>query len=244
MAPASAARRRDVPLIAALPELRLIGRACCFLCIVLMPPAGALLLLYLALAGATPSWWAERAVPREQAEILAERVERGVATELHRGRDADQPWTVSISDEQANAWLAQGLSRWLRNRRIEWAERVPDLRAAFEDGSVRVGARTDARVLSAAFNLRIDPEGALWATPSQIAAGSLRLPDSWARSRAMDALERYAQDDAARVREALEGRAPILDRPVFDLGDGRRVRVVEIEPEPGRLLITCVTERP
>lgn len=242
----SVAQRRDVPLVGAIPELRLIGRVACFACVVLLPPLGALAVLYVVLAGATPGWWAERSVEDIDAALLAERVENGVATELHRGRVQEAEWTVAISDEQANAWLAQGLPRWLRNRELEWADRAPDVRASFEDGRIRVGARNGpgSRVISAAFQLRVDESGALWAQPSQLAAGSLRLPESWARARAREAIDRYAQDDSDRIGEAIEGRAPIIDRALIDLGDGRRVRVVEIESEPGRLLVTCVTERP
>lgn len=201
------------------------------------------------LAAKAPTWW--RSVdPADAATIeLAEQVERGVVNTVHRGRPAGEVWTVSVTASQANAWLNVKLPRWMANRDSPWPVRLRELQVNFTDtGKAAFGARIRGadgdRVIAATIEPVIMTDGSLWILTATPHAGRLDLPRGWTVAQLREWLpaEVYERVPAERILTALAGDGPLFDEAVLKLEDGRRVRLLGITPEAGRLLLTCVTE--
>lgn len=210
--------------------------------------ATLLIMLSWALARNEPSWWAAAGVDPATGSDLAERVERAAAGRLHKWEDQGREWTVALTAEQANAWLACRAPKWIANRSPKGvAAELPEIRLRFEDNAVVLAARAPgaSRVVSARFSPEIRPDGSLWAGVGRASVGSLPLPAS-----ILHAAERSLPPDvraepaAARALAGLAGDGPVLERPAVSLEDGRRVRVTSVAVERDRLILTCVTERP
>lgn len=78
-----------------------------------------------------PEWYAPPA--GVEAEALAEQVEYRVVEVMQQVRDPREPWTVRVTDAQANAWLSARLPEWVRQQGAEaWppALRAPQVRCA------------------------------------------------------------------------------------------------------------------
>lgn len=205
--------------------------------------------VYAAIAGAlSPAWWtdASTAALTPESADLAERLERGVANELHRWRDEGERWTVALTSEQANAWLAHRLPKWLANS-DQWRGDAPLILVRFQDGRATLGARGEwsERVVAVAIRPRVDESQALWTRAMRVSVGRLGLPDSLVHRRANEILSRWpdSRETARRVLSALAGRVPLLDRAEVELEDGRTVRVVDLKVENGRILATCESGR-
>jgi hypothetical protein len=129
---------------------------------------------------------------------------------------------------------------------------MSDLQVAFFDGQITIGARVRAgnrlQVLTATVDPIIDADGRLWIPASGISLGRLDVPAPLVVRAVRGQVDRYIParlrdlPETAMLMDALEGQAAIVNNPVFRLGDGRRVRVVGIEPRDGRLLLTCRTD--
>lgn len=63
-----------------------------------------------------PAWYRPTGPTDAAAARLAERVEYGLLEQVQRVRPAGSRWTIRITDEQANAWLAARLPDWWRTR--------------------------------------------------------------------------------------------------------------------------------
>lgn len=224
--------------------------------IALIAAAGALALIVagagwtLAATSRDPAWWdgaTAQAGPADAARDLAERVEQGVVRELHRWREPGETWTVALTEEQANAWAIDRLPKWIANQERWGGDAPPTVRIRFGDDIVTIGVRPDGwtHILSIGIRPAIDPDGALRIPARWAAVGRMRLPGAFVRSQAESALERWPErrEAAEHLVGALVGAAPLDTEPMFDLGDGRLVRIVDVRIEPGRALITCVTER-
>jgi hypothetical protein len=106
-----------------------------------------LLLVGRSMLRAEPGWWAQTAPIVEPA--AAERLENHVVADasgvrpLTRDRSdlVSEPFTITIDEAEANAWLGTRLGDWLRSRGVP--ERFEDVRVSFEPGEVLIGARID-----------------------------------------------------------------------------------------------------
>ncbi len=241
-------RRVRAALAAVTPALA--GRIAIWAMLVLI--AGATLAMFMAvsLASQPPAWW--RTVDLEGAETrtLADRVESGVITALHKDRPLNEPWTVAISAAQANAWINVKLPRWLINRRLGWPERLAEAQVEFSGGQVSLGARLaddgEDQIVAATAAPRLLDSGALWLPIASTRAGRLDLPSNWTVSRLREWLppEIRGLESTRATLEALAGAEPLFADASVRLEDGRRVRLIDIRAEEGRLLLTCVTEPP
>lgn len=198
----------------------------------------------LAMAGTQPRWWVETGIAPNDAPRLAEEVERGVGTALHRGRPDGQAWTVAITQDEANAWIVDRLPRWLANQGVRNAEKLPEIRVAFQGETILVGLkpRGQERMATLEVSPRVE-EGELWTPATGLSVGRVPLPAGFLRERGLDYVpEPYRSDDGAILAAStLAGDVPAPS--TVELADGRIVRVVEIRVEDARLLLTCVTVR-
>lgn len=222
--------------------------------IVLSVVAVAIILAAVAFNAAArePAWWTLAAHDPETVSRLAERVENAVVSEIHRGRADGQEWSVALSPEQANAWIADRLPKWLANASDD-AVAPPEVRVWFARDALMIAARLgdEQRIVTATLRPYIAEDGALWARLDGVAIGRLSAPaaGSWAGERLAalapsDALgDGSASSDADRLVAALAGRSALMDQPVIDLEDGRRVRLAAVRVEDQRLGLTWVTER-
>lgn len=218
----------------------------------LVAVVGILGVMAVGAAAREPAWWTLAAHDPETVSRLAERVENAVVSEIHRGRVEGQEWSVALSPDQANAWIADRLPKWLAHAAGEPVG-TPEVRVWFERGVVLVAARLgdEQRIVTATLNPWVDESGALWARLDGVAIGRLSAPGAGAAAWAGERLAALApadmleetDADAERILAALSGRSALLDVPVIDLEDGRRVRLAAVRVEDQRLGLTWVTER-
>lgn len=181
---------------------------------------------------------------------------------------ATAAWQVFITTEQANAWLNVRLKRWLAdqaeqgNLEFRWPESVGQLQVSFQHGRIHVGAvvtqpgsaagaEPKTQTLAAALRPHFGDDGSLWMTAERIEIGRLPVPAGWVLRSAANTQKKVAdvsnelarQPQTERVLAAFRGERPVLTRPAVKLADGRRVRIVAIEPADDKLVITCMTEQ-
>jgi len=263
--------------------------------------ATAAVLIALALTQESPRWWTNVDPEAPATKELAQRVENGVTTALTQVRAPTPPplvstpgaspaaaaasliadpqtWKVFITTEQANAWLASRLRRWLADKSADasghggigtgaatftWPPQVEQVEVSFQTGLIYLGARVrrtgpggqiiaDERpqTLSAAVRPDLRPDGSLWISAQSIHIGRLGLPASWvlgATARVRAKVGEVSADLAAmpqtdRLLSALKGDRAVVSKAVIKLADGRRVRIIGLEPLEGKLVLTCRTE--
>lgn len=237
--------------------------------VVLVGATSVLLIVLTGLTHLAPAWFDPPPQDDDRARRVGDALQGAVITELTALRPTDptardnglswasESWGVSLGQEEANAWLATLLPRWLANQ--EWGDAAQSIEVAqlrFEGAAVHLAARVrsgDAtRVLSARFRPFVDAEGRLWIPAERLAVGRLPIPLDWAAGQARRAADRYlprssssdprARDQVARLLSALDGRTPIARQPVIPLEDGRRVRLLTLTPRDGRLEAVFRTE--
>jgi hypothetical protein len=154
---------------------------------------------------------------------------------------------------------------------FKWPSEVKQVQVSFEEGRIHVGARVTRpgtgpdgkprpQTVGASLRPEFGPDGALWLTAERIEIGRLPVPASWVLGSAgkangdqrkpsagekkvgevSDELARLPQTQ--KVIAAFKGERPVISRPLIKLADGRRVRLLSIEPMDGRLVITAQTE--
>lgn len=197
-----------------------------------------------SLARARPGWWSDLRPDDPQVRATARAVENGVINHLHHIRPPDAAWTVTLKTEDANAWLAVLFPRWLEQHGNAAAlDAWTGWHVDFLPGRIRLAARSrDGRYLAADVRPTVDPQGALRVIAERVRIGRLALPASVVIDRLPDDARWLAPGDDPRG--VLRGTAPALTDPSLRLADGRRVRLVRIEPKDGVLWITCRTEPP
>ncbi len=240
--------------------------------VILAAMATPLFAAYL-LSRATPSWWTrvEHAAPVELGSVPADwparaaEVENAVVAQLSLVRPGrrhgdgvwrSEPWSVSISEQDASAWLATRLPRWVKNREGEdaWPPQVAQVRVAFSDGRIVAGAMLrnsgeGSQVMGVEARPYVDEHGALRVPATKVRIGRVALPAAWLfgaiTSRAGDFLPREALESptARSVSDALRGESVLTRDAVIRLDDGRRVRVLNMNPHDGRIDLTFQTER-
>jgi hypothetical protein len=230
----------------------------------LVMAACALILLGLGLIRASPSWW--RTVLREDPATirLAKETESRITNTIYDphpivpgSATTAAPgtlWTIEIDAPAANAWLNVRLPMWLANQKeqFRWPRDMTDLQVDFRSKRVTLGAsvRTGDRiqVLTATIDPYVDEQGKLWLPASGVSLGRLDIPGPWVVRAVRAQAEHYIPPrlrDLPETRalfKAFQGESAIVNNAVFKLGDGRRVRVLDIQPKDGVLAITCRTE--
>lgn len=186
--------------------------------------------------------------------------------------DPAAPWKVFITTEQANAWLTVRLRRWLADQaeqgamNFRWPPQVSDVQVDFTGGRINIGARVLAnrsradapspgrrgrpQTFAAALRPEFRPDGSLWLVAERVQIGRLSLPAGWVLGSSGGAQERVGEvsgeladlPQTQQVLAAMKGERAVLKRPVIKLADGRRVRLLAIEPIDGRVVVTCQTE--
>ncbi|MCB9838510.1 MAG: hypothetical protein H6813_04160 [Phycisphaeraceae bacterium] len=203
----------------------------------------------IALARDTPRWWRQTDFNTPQTRELARKVEVAIVERVHQPRDEDNIWRVSIDVEQANAWLNAKLPAWVESRELDWPDKVAQVQADFNNGTITLGARLNkdaaSQIVAASFQLEVRDDGALWIRQPRAQAGRLDLPRGWTVARLREWLPPELENSEAmnRVLVALAGDGPLFEQARLKLGDGRLVRMLSITSSDNHLLIEAVTER-
>lgn len=234
----------------------LIGLVAAF-CFVVM-----VLLVYAhGLTRRAPRWW-NPAITIDPA--AGEAIEMGLMGHLSAVRAADPalkpgepwrstPWSVSLGEDDANAWLNSRMPRWMLNRGkpLVWPAEIASLQVKFEDGVIRLGVQildgSDSVIAGVSLKPTIRTDGSLWLNSSGLDIGSLPTP-AWAVGTARSA---YADSIPSALRDlpetraffgALAGSNAIFPNATVRLDGGRRVRVLGVTPKKGRVDLTFRTE--
>lgn len=212
----------------------------------------ALTLLVYLLTLRTPRWF--RIVnPRDAALVdLAQRVENRVITQLYKYRGEVDPetgatgaaWDLTITQDEATAWLACKLPDWLRNLddRFTWPVGVENVQAAFDPPRLWIAASVDRgsrATVSVGAVPRIE-SGGLHLRSGRAGVGSLTLPAAWFGGEARGLFSSADREDVA-WKMAI-GAVPALPDATLQLEDGRLVRVLAITVGPETLTLHCRTE--
>jgi len=204
----------------------------------------------ITLARDTPDWWRHANFESDQTRDLARRVEIAIVEHVHKPRTNTEAWRVSVNVEQANAWLNAKLPAWVESRELEWPDKVDQIQADFNNGTITLGAKLNkdaaSQIVAASFQLEVRHDGALWIKQPRARAGRLDLPSGWTVARLREWLPPELEESEAmnRVLHALAGNAPLFDEARLKIGDGRVVRMLRITSNDDQLLIEAVTERP
>jgi len=170
-------------------------------------------------ARTAPGWYAPPLIDEPLRE-LAEGVERRVLSEVSDVHPSGQPWTLTVTDREASAWMNVRLALWAANQRIDLPEGLARWCARFEGGWARLGAAWSGAEREWVVSAMIGDSPA--AGPTALKLGLLPVP-RWV---------------AGRFGTPPDGRAV----PRFGLGDGRHVRVERLAASEGSLTVTLVTE--
>ncbi|KAA0212643.1 MAG: hypothetical protein DYG94_14495 [Leptolyngbya sp. PLA3] len=214
------------------------------------------------LSRTAPAWWEPVDVESPATARRADDLERAVGHQLTLVRDPAESllpveswrsddWTTSIQAEDANAWLNTNLRDWLASdpKLPNWPELVDSLRVRFGDGLIQVGVMVErgdrARYLSATIRPHVDVDGSLWLEATSVSIGRLGIPAAVMLDRAGDGLAELVppelEPQTRSMLRLFRGAEPV-PHPVIRLGDGRQVRLLEIVPRNGKLVVTCRTE--
>jgi hypothetical protein len=229
-------------------------------------------LLLLAAAGVCylltrlePSWWRDPKPQGPATASTAEQVESGVVAQLSLARPSDPQhpapnhgyqsgeWSVSITAEDADAWLATRLKQWIENQGGRWPDQLTGAQVEFAPGVIKAGVRLDTGGQSRIVVIELAPEvradGSLWFTPKGMAAGAMPLPAALVMQEVREAMLAGMPAGSARRTQAqqaldiLAGKQPALKDAVVKLDDGRSVRLLRFVPVAGRIELTCRTEK-
>jgi hypothetical protein len=228
--------------------------------------ASALVLGGLVLSRAAPAWW--RTVLREDPAtiLLAEGAERRLINAAHDderiplklqpdGSWKSDTWFVEVRSAEVNAWLNVRLPMFLASQKDEfhWPADVSDVQVEFHEDRITIGARVRAgdrhQVLTATLAPQLDEQGRLFMPARSVNLGRLTIPAAWVLQPIRANAETYIPAQLRKLPEtevlfrAFEGDQALLQRALVRLEDGRRIRILKVEPRDGKLVVMCRTER-
>lgn len=217
--------------------------------------ASVLVVVSLGLTRLSPTWWRTVHAHDPATAAAAETIENEVVNKVYAVRvEPADAWAVALRAPDANAWLNTRFEQWLANADAEfaWPEEISDLQVEFDDGLIQVGVLVRGaertQVLSASLRPEFRSDGSLWVRVESMMVGRLPIPAGWIVDRAGEhppdllPTHLFEQPEVTHILAALAGDGPLVADPVLDLGDGRRVRLLGLTAERGRLRITCRTE--
>ena len=226
------------------------------LSIVLIGAAG----IYIAwrLSWQHPTWYAPPNANDARIVTLADDTEYQLLEQTQKMRADDESWTLRLSQEQLNAWLATRLTQWIEHdASMQWPQQIGTPQVLIDPDGVRVavpvtiGGRGNAaggepgvtRTIVATLAPSIAEDGRLSLALKSIALGKVWVPGS-PLTRLADALREAAPDflDHPQVQQAIDILAGRQTLPAeYDLGDGRRVRLKDVRLTDGAIEVTAST---
>jgi hypothetical protein len=190
--------------------------------------ASVLGLITAGLAFVGPAWWFP-ATDDPQVAIRGNAIEQGIASTVTRVRQDAAPWGFAIGEDDVNDWLASRLDPWLaHDDRFRLPAGWTDPRVRFDEDAIRLAVRSPAgpvvvfdlvpRLESTAVILDLDGTS----------MGRLPVPDFLSNPMLPESLSVDGGPDRASPG--------FLNLPRdFELGDGRRIRIEDLEVVAGEM---------
>lgn len=246
---------------------KLVRRSLAWAALSMVVGATILLPVLFSLGTARPLWWNAPDVADPGTAALAADLESTLVEQASMVRPTaagfipgvpgewrSDAWTVTVTSQQAAAWLNTRFPAWLVNRSesVKWPRELRAVAADFSDTSITLGGEFvlngETRYLSADLSLGVREDGSLWTSADWLRVGRLPLPAGWILKRAANENRSMIPEAASDVPQmsaalkALAGEAAVAITPSLSLGDGRRVRLLSIAPGEGAIVVTCRTE--
>jgi uncharacterized protein YpmS len=201
-----------------------------------------------------PAWYAPPDPRDARITTLADDAEYKVLEQSQKMRPSDESWTLRLTAEQINAWLAARLPAWIEHdANMRWPEQIGTPQVLIDVDGVRVavpvsiGSKASAsaaqRTVVATLLPAIAPDGRLSLTLNSIALGRVWIPGT-PLTRLVETVRDASPEflDHPQVQHAIEvlaGKATLP--PEYDLADGRRVRVKDVRLTRGAIEMAAVT---
>lgn len=198
--------------------------------------------------GALPEWWSPMDGNDEAVRALGADTENEVVSTVNRvrGRGDGARWTITLSEEGMNAWLAARLPRWSANQypgsflavKVRYGQvHIEDggwLRVGvmvFMKGSAEAGSDEGGQSFSCLMRPFIDENGLLFVELKGAAVGRLPLPTG----SAVDYILKNSGVTDSTVREVLMGGGV---RVMIQQGKKRRIVLESVEVDDDEKVVT------
>lgn len=201
-----------------------------------------------------PAWYAPPDPKSERITALADDAEYDVLEQSQKVRPADESWTLRLTAEQINAWLAARLPAWVEHdANLRWPDRIGTPQVLIDVDGVRIavpvsiGASASAnsaqRTVVATLLPTIAPDGRLSLTLGSLALGKVWIPGTPVTrlvETVRDASPEFLEHpQVLQAIDVLAGKSTLP--PEYDLADGRRVRVNAVRLTRDAIEVTAVT---
>ncbi len=194
-----------------------------------------LALITVGLAFVGPAWWFP-ATDDPQVAIRGNAVEQGIASTVTRVRQDPAPWGFVIGENEVNDWLASRLDPWLaHDDRFRLPAGWTEPRIRFDDDVIRLAVRSPT-ALVVVFDLvpRLEATAVVFDLGGT-SMGRLPVPAFLSNPMLPGSLSVEGGRDPAEVGFLTLPRS-------FELGDGRRIRVEDLEVVAGEMGIRFRTQ--
>ena len=199
-----------------------------------------------------PSWYAPPNPSDARVVMLADDAEYDVLEQTQKVRSQKERWTVRLTAEQINAWLAARLPAWIEHdANIDWPKQIGTPQVLIDSGGLRVavpvtageGAATFTRTVVGTLQPSMADDGRLSLKLKSIALGRVWVPGE-PLTKLVNAVKDASPEflnhpQVQRAVDILAGQRTLSSD--YDLADGRRVRVKEVRLVNGAIEVSAVT---
>ncbi len=214
------------------------------LVMVLLAPTGAVA-LWCSLVAA-PTYWREVDFTDpgtyQRVEVFAEKLDRALLQE----RPADQVWEMELKQEELRDWVALRMPQWLEDHGVvqglpPWLHQPM---IAFKEGRIILAGLVRYKSISQIVSLTLQPQTGADGEPqfnlAGAAGGRLPLPTGDLFNKL---IAKYGSIEAAEEAAFVEAQTVLnqVQLPCVDLGDGRKVRIVDIDLRSCSAVLKCRT---
>jgi len=187
---------------------------------------------------ALPEYWSPLDATDPQVQRTGEVIEQQVTSTTTRVRPAADAWTLELTQDEANAWLASRMPKWLENQNVDRTliEQLRRSMVRFQPDRVELAVQGlfGERVLRAIYAPGEPVDDLATLKLTGLMTGRIALPVETVLDKVAAAEPRFD----AQARSMLEN-PPLL----VPLGDGRVVQCERIEVGDGTIRLTCRTVR-
>jgi uncharacterized protein YpmS len=196
-----------------------------------------------------PTWYHPPDPKDLRVVTLADDAEYAMLEQSQKIRPKTEPWTLRLTQQQMNAWLAARLPAWIEHdANLRWPEQIGTPQVLIESDGVSIAAPVMthgvSRTVVARLKPAVAPDGRLSLKLTRISLGRVWLPGE-PLGKLSDAVRDAAPEflDSPRVKQTIEvlaGRRTLS--PHLVLADGRRVTVTSVHLDDGALELVARTD--
>ncbi len=197
-----------------------------------------------------PSWYQPPDPDDVQVVQRAEQVEYRLVQEVQKIRDESEDWTLTLHEDQINAWLVARLPEWIaHDGEMNWPGELGSPQVHVTSVGIEIALPVIWSGHEQIVVTNIVPtltEGALRIDVEQFSLGRLPIPDELS-DQVLSALEDLARqaaetDDQEALAQLLKHGGTV--DPVVEIADGRLVELNTLHLVDGELRLTSTTRLP